>query len=570
MKHKIILSAFIIIVSAIYGLPNIILAAKLGKDYQPLVIHKDSPIAKDETYAYAPQVKHILEGNLFMSEVYVSEYQNFPTPFLGESLPAILMAILAKLTGSLSGSFIAADFIFPPIIFLLLFIVTRLFIKNFFFAASVAFLTTIARDFIAVIPYPHETLQYITVAEQRNFLLHFSRAFHPQVTFVFFVLAFISLVKVLSSPGKWVPVAVLGIFFASLFYSYVFYWTYFVAFMAIIFGFYILKRNFQVVRSLVLAGVIAFILVFPYFFNMYSFYKLEIADDFIAKSSLAYLDLPLTLFRYLTIALIFAQVTKLKDPKLAAFPLFILTGVLIPLISKIVIGQDLETLHYLRRAMMPFATVAVFIIFYNIFIRSKKIIYFTAVILLAIIAFLGIKTQIVATQTISPYHRLDKDLEEVFVWLNNNSRKNEVIGSVDTFFSRYLPVYTHNKVFFPPADRTITPTYEGVERYAIVANLLGIDPKWQKENLTSTLSYMFIYQAYSPGIGLDYNSPKRFFAEDLIDKLKNTEPAVFLDKYQLDYIVVTPQEREAVSPKPTSVLKPQTAFGQYLIYKVER
>lgn len=570
MSHKLIISLLIILVSLIYGLSNIILSFNLGRDYQPLVINKNSPIAKDETYAYAPQAKHILEGNLFVGEVYTKEYQNFPTPFVGETLPSWVMAALALLTGSLPAAFIAADFIFPPIIFLLLFVTARCFIKNFFFAAAVAFLTVISRDLIATIPYPHETWQYITVAEQRNFLLHFARAFHPQVTFVFFAAAFISLIKVFSSGGKWLPIAALGIFFAALFYSYVFYWTYFATFMVIVFGLSLIRRNFQVARGLVLAGVVAFILGLPYFFNMYNFYKLPLAADFTAKSTLAYLDLPLTLFRYLIITIIFALVTKLKDFKFTVLCLFILTGVLIPLFSKIVIGQDLETLHYLRRAMMPFATITALTILYLVFYKNTKVIYLLTVIIFTIAIFLGLKTQIVATKTISPYHQLDKDLGEVFVWLNNNSQKNEVVGSLDTFLSRYLPVYTDNKVFFPPTDRTVTPTTEGVERYAIVANLLGIDPKWQKENLKNTLSYMFIYQAYSPGIGLDYNSPKRFFAEDQIDKLKNIEPTEFLKRYQLDYIVVTPQEKDLTSPQHNPALIPQAAFGDYLIYKVER
>ena len=74
LKTQLILSSLIILVSFIYGLPNIIMINKLGSDYNPLVISDKSPIARDEAFAYAPFVNYILKGNLFLKEAYVAEY----------------------------------------------------------------------------------------------------------------------------------------------------------------------------------------------------------------------------------------------------------------------------------------------------------------------------------------------------------------------------------------------------------------------------------------------------------------------------------------------------------------
>lgn len=568
MKHKIVLSAFIILVSVIYGLPNIILTAKLGKDYQPLVITRESPYAKDETYAYAPQVKHILEGNISVGEVYVKEYQNLPTPFFGETLPSWLMAALASVTGSIPSAFIAADFIFPPIVFLLLLAITRIYIKNFLFAASVAFLIVIARDLIAVIPYPHSIYQYLTVAEQRNQFLYFSRAFHPQVTFVVFAIAFITLFNLLKSPNSLKLRLIHGVTFGLLFYSYVFYWTYFIVFFASVTVLNFLKRDTVRIKAQVGSTIFAFLIGIPYFVNMYNFYQLDVASDFIAKSSLSYLDLPPTLLRYLIIILAFWVITRLKGEKFSLLTLFVISGLAIPVISKIVIGQDLETFHYLRRAMMPFASLALFCIVYLLIHKNKVLVNLIVILILSIAALIGIKTQIVAASTVANFHILDENLKAVFAWLNQNTAKDSIVGSIDTFFNRYLPVYTNNKIYFPPTDRTIMTATEGVKRYAILANLLGINTDWQKQNLDNTLSYMFIYQAYTEGIGLDLTSPKRYEAERLIDQISEESRQTLTSVHNLDYIVVTPQELSLVSPD-TEYLVPQTSISDYLIFKVK-
>ena len=80
MKIKILLALAIILTALIYGLPNIILIRKLGADYNPLVISGNSPIARDEAFAYAQFVAYVNRGNIFLGDTYVKEYQNFPSP----------------------------------------------------------------------------------------------------------------------------------------------------------------------------------------------------------------------------------------------------------------------------------------------------------------------------------------------------------------------------------------------------------------------------------------------------------------------------------------------------------
>ncbi|MDO8487477.1 MAG: hypothetical protein Q7S45_04235 [Candidatus Curtissbacteria bacterium] len=559
-QERLLLSLFIILVSIIYGLPHIKMIHKLGSKYNPIGLSEIASIPKDKAYAYAPYVNYIAKGNFPLRETYVYEYKDSQTPYIGETLPATLLAILSKVTGSIPMGFLAADFIFPPIIFVMLYLVARLFIKNHLFALSAAFLAVILRDLVFVIPYPHATFQYLTDAENQQQFLHYSRAFHPQVSFFFFIMSVFSLLKLVSNPNKKIAV-LLGIFFGLQFYSYLFDWTYFSVFFSVIFIFFLVKKDFKIIKSMLIAGTVAAIIGSFYFINGYQFSRLDIAQDFIRKMTGQSVPFPIATLRFLLIAALFFISKKRRDNKFITLFLFLLTGVAMVAISKFVIGRDLETFHYLRRALVPFATVSLFIIVYNIIARSSKRIIFTlSIAAIAITLFTGIRTQVIATNVLSPWLIYDHDQVNLFSFLKEHTPKDSVIGTLNIDLNYLIPVYTNNRIYFPPTLRTITPTYEEVDRYIILANLLGLDSKWQKKSLDTYLFYMFHAIVYSTG---GETSKVRNQTEEKIqesaDNWVNSS-----GKYRLDYLIVTASDSNI---KPDlRFLHPLTTVDKYTIF----
>ena len=306
----------------------------------------------------------------------------------------------------------------------------------------------------------------------------------------------------------------------------------------------------------------------PYIFNIYHFYQLELAQDFITKSSLANVPLPITLIRYFLIAALFLLVTMKKGKEAIFFSAFLLAGILIAPISKLVLNQDLETFHYLRRALMPFATIAFLATIYFFFEKNKKLLNALAIIIIATFTFYGLNVQMIASGKIESAHVRNQSMMNVLYWFNQNVQKNSVIGSLNTDLESLIPVYTNNRVFFPPTDRTIMPTIEGVTRYAILNNLLGIENSLQKRNLDNIMSYLFVYQSYNKNLNLDLNSPRRDAAEREIDRLSNASWENEAKKFKLDYIVLTPQEKNLAVPNNKPI--PAAALDGYKIYKYER
>lgn len=565
---RIILPALTLVVSILYGLPNLILFSKFGNDFTPFTLI-GSPIARDETFAYAPEVNYVYSNKSLLREVYSYEYKDFPTPFLGESATAALLALLKVLTGSLEGAFIAADFIFPPIIFLALYLFSKYFIKNNLFAVTTAFVAAISRDFISVIPYPSEIIKYLTVQENQNYLLYFSRAFHPQVSFIFLISAVLMTLKLVNNPKSTLNIILLGISFGLTFYSYVFYWTLFSFFFILLILYFSFKKQIRILKGLVISGLIGLIIASVYLVNIYYFYRLPFIEDFVTKSSLHNVPIPLTLLRYFALIVILFFVTKKKNKNFIVLAVFLIAGIFITPVSKSLIGQDLETFHYLRRAVMPFATISLFIILYNLIPYKNRLLSSISIATIIVFVLFGLRTQITAKNLVTSTHVRNNDLETVMLWLNKNTSKSSVVGSLDPNFSSLTPLYTTNRVFIPPTDRTVMPTYEGIERYKIISELLGLDIERQKKNLDDLVSYFFVYQSYDQNRNLDINSPRRQRAEKQIDLL--SENSAWKDKmknYKLDFVIITPSELEIVNPD-TTYLKPVTSINQYVILKVK-
>ena len=569
LKKNLLLTLFILTVSIIYGLGHFIAPQNICGKQDLLCFTQISRVTRDEIFAYAPFVNHILKGNFFLGDVYTYEYSDHPSPFIGETAPALVFAALSIITGSIEKSFVVGDFIFPPIIFLLFYFFIQLFIKNKLFAVAVALLTVMMRDFIAVIPYPKAVIEYLLAADNQLYSLIFLRSFHPQLTFVIFLAAIFSLFKLVKKPTK-AMIVTTSVLSGLLFYSYIFYWTYFFAFSSLVLVYFILKKDYKRSFRLLEVLLIALTIGSFYLYNIYKFYTLDLNQDFTQRTALAGQPIPLTIARYVAVALLFLIFFKKNGrPHLLLF-LLLFTGLLIPLASKLIIGADLETLHYLRRVMMPFSTIALFIMLHKLLENRKSLLRILSVSLIAISILFSIKAQILAKERVISDYRIGNE-KEVFTWLKNNTKSDDVVGSLSVAFNLGLPTYTNNKVYFPRMDRTIQPSNEGLERYVVLSSLLGIPKDEQKNRLRDEilLSYIFAYQAYSKigseELGLDINSPKSLDAQKKIESFAE-DFDLLIDRYKLDYLVVTPEQLSDIAPNLTKI-QPITSIGEYIIFK---
>ena len=220
LYKRTILTLAIVYISIIYGLPHLILSAKFQGQYTPFTLSVHSGVATDETYGYAGFANIVNRGYLILKDRYVYEYSNYPTPLLADNIPSLILGFLAQLSGSVEKAFIISDFIFPPIVFLLVFIFTSYYIRNFLFALATSLVVTFARDFITVIPFPLATFSFFK--NNGNEFLYLFRTPHPQISVVFLLISLILLYKLLNKRVGAGLLLAAGLNFGLLFYVYFF------------------------------------------------------------------------------------------------------------------------------------------------------------------------------------------------------------------------------------------------------------------------------------------------------------------------------------------------------------
>ncbi|MFH1822293.1 MAG: hypothetical protein ABH830_01180, partial [Patescibacteria group bacterium] len=139
--RKNIFIALLIVCAIMIGFINVLpdvlannLLANEGQKYFPFAG------GGDNTYAYGSRIREPLDGHLIVRDVNIYEHKDYP-PFW-PPLPPLLNYPILKLTNDIVASIIISNFVFPAIIFLLLyllaFVITKKKFLSLFFASFFA------------------------------------------------------------------------------------------------------------------------------------------------------------------------------------------------------------------------------------------------------------------------------------------------------------------------------------------------------------------------------------------------------------------------------------------------
>mgnify|MGYP001617082769 CR=1 FL=1 len=274
MRHKVAI-ALSIAVGLLYGAHHIVLSrhfAAQNQSYHPLVVNED------EALFTGPKAHAAEMGEIIVGDFNTYEYKDtriYVLPFLSP----LIMGNLARLTGSIERAFIVGDFLFPPIIFLLFYILLSLLLNletvspygdtvskrliALFGATLFIFIPQFLLAMPPVLPYLQATM--LTLAAKGS-SLYFSRVEDPQLTMPLYLAALVLFLLIFQGrKEKWiVPLA--GIFYGLLFYSYFYYWMYLS--MALTLGLVLLWRPMPEVRTrLGIAMALGLLISIPHWIN---------------------------------------------------------------------------------------------------------------------------------------------------------------------------------------------------------------------------------------------------------------------------------------------------------------
>lgn len=518
------------LLSAIFGFYHFTIPSLFKiAPYSPLALNSEtSSLSVDETIAYAPKVQEILNGHIALSDAFIWEYKNYASPLRGEIVPAIIMAGLAKIGGGVDKAFILADFIFPPIVFLLLVRFFGLIGGKKYFSVAAALIVMFFYNYFRLFPYLPSALLQIFQSLNNGYPSPFLRSFHPQISFPFFILGIITLWQ-----KRWIN---LGLTLGLLFYTDFFYWTFMLAFTALT-G----LKNREFVKSLILGLVPGL----PYFLNAFRFQSLPLSQSFITNLTFKPEAEILPLIVMLTLLLLAKW--GLRNKALSVFWQLYYAAMIVVLLGSKLLNFSLDDPvgHWRLRIIYPL-TLGFILLLINQWLKIKKTFWIALAVLLLVYQS-RVHWQFFHKKAASFY--IEPEKLEVFNWINRNTANDSVVLTTSLKDNLYLTIFTHANVFIPRSQHSLAPADEALERFLILYKAAGVPAERVQTMLSLTEANLELkakgrfnfddcgghYLYFRRFIGNDYYNcsvPEEKLAE-ILEQYETLQPD--LTKYRADY-----------------------------------
>ena len=433
--------ALMILVSLVYGSEHIFLkrfVLESGGSYYPVAIKGHF----DEGY-YAIRAARALGGDFIVGDPILREYQETPA-----SLPIatpLIFAGLGAVFGSLASGYIASDFILPPLIFFLVYLIafemtgrrlaSLLFASVFIFAPKFGVWPS-----GGALPF----------FEPREF--YFSRFDYPAATFPFFAVTLYFLARLVRRPSTKAGVF-FGLSTGLLFYTYFFDWVYVaVATSFIFFGAVIFGRQ-KIWRSLLSALPPIFLVSVFYWHNFLSLRSLSAFPDIIERIGVErgrMIRFSVVWFSYVRVILLSFLLSiffKIKDKVLLVYLVGLILPTLILLNIQLVTGFVPQPDHWQRTAFFGLA-LGVYFILLNVFYRFisgavsvgiKKTVFVSIV---AILIVWGFWNQHVVAKDNFSFYKTDKVYAEAYNWILKNTSDQSIFGTLSPLTNDELVLFT--------------------------------------------------------------------------------------------------------------------------------
>lgn len=538
------------------------------------------PIYNNDEVYYMARAKEVIDGHGMQANPYLYEYkESQPVQFW---LPDYIMAKpLALLGVSLNKGLMFYDFLLPAIL---------------------AFLTYFAVFLLA----GRRSWAILSVFFLNGFLFFslFNRAPSPQFTFIFWLLLFIFLFLYVESEKKrWAVLS--SITLGLLFNFYPYFWTFWLAFLAVFLGLWLffslyggteiwkLEKIDWKVYGLIILG--ALIIASPYFWSLWQSINLPYYSETLRRIGMLDSHFPsgfriILLPAFMIVSAFYLAFRKGVLEKSAA-TLFIFSGLITSAIvvnQQIITGKDLELYsHYKLPAIFWFVFAVVFLIG-RLFSKTRLRVFrtpitFAAAILVMIFSANTVTSTIMSQSEPKLYVYEWQRYAPVFDWLNANTAKDSVVFASSPL-SFLVPIYTGNNVFYAPSVRLhFAPDSEIKARFILAHFWDKIDDSFARKEEKAIWGSQYA-DAYD--INMIKNRFRKLFGfqeilygrvpeeslRDFLSLASDIQKSDFkseIRRYRVDYFIFDKKIDANWPISKLSFLKPVYEFSDFQIFSVE-
>ncbi|MDO8667862.1 MAG: hypothetical protein Q7K35_02055 [bacterium] len=603
-KHKIAI-IFATLIGIIYITPYFVFRISLGDKYQGIPM-----LATANEDFYIARVQEIIDGHPLISSVGFYEYKDQmsltpPTAEMFYAIPSLLLGI------PLVDIIVASRFILPFILFLLVYyLIYRLtinsnFISNKFNAIAGAVLVTLGYDLVDY----HNLWLYLTGQSPigGKFLI-WARLVNPILGAIFlfsFLICIWLIIK--KSAYKKIMIFFSALFLALMIASYFFSWGVAVSVLAVLILMYLIKKEFEIVKSFFWVIFWALTISLPYWYMSFIASQSPSYKEAVLKNGLFNTHYPL--FNRLILAvllfylILFAPwlINKLKlffkdrqkffrrfnlsnvrDWNL--FCLALLLGSFWVFTEQVVTGMTIWPFHFVQYTI-PLAMVVAMTLLYNVIKGKSQYLWLliSAIIFSSSVIF-GIAIQAGTYRQMDNYNLALQAYKPVFNWLNQQKKDSVVLVAVDDqskidILNGYIPAFTHSNIYASNWAYNLIVIDRDFFNYLVLLRLKGVSAdnieEYLKNNKGEAVSYLFSnwsgqYNLKQFPDFTDNELPKRLekLPEDYRQFVKQ-DFSQLLKKYQLDYILSSGPLKDNIKNQLQGLkLVEQFNDGKVFIYSV--
>ncbi|MBI2625267.1 MAG: hypothetical protein HYW70_02960 [Candidatus Nealsonbacteria bacterium] len=400
-------------------------------------------------------------------------------PYLQSPFGEILTGFLGKILFlGINNTILLARFLFPFLVFLLLYGFVFSFTKRRLFALSASSALLLGNSLFT----RHVIPTLLRGEALGTTFLDFFRPVQPQTNLLFFF-AFLFFFWLFFEKKQWRWGGVSALIFGLSFYVYPYTWTFLSAFLGVLIIILFFKRRLRDAKKIALMALTGIIIAIPYFLNLYRALLHPYFTDATRRFGIIE-GRPLIIgFLLPALFIIFLLFFPKKWKEQFVFSLALLLSPFLVLNQQLITGKTMATGHYHWFISRPIALVfLIIILFYQAGRINAKIPKILAVFIIGMSIYAGINIQAASYEECKDQILSEQRYAPIIQWLDKNANKGEVVLA-DSDPSNFISIYTPLNLFYAsPAHYYLSAPDERVlESIFLFYRLEGLAGREAKE-----------------------------------------------------------------------------------------
>jgi len=542
LKKFLIFCIISILIGAIYIYPDVRFIAEEGKNFKGITLTGTA----DEAF-YLARLNGVYKGDYRLANVGLYEHRN--DPWLMPPYAEVIIGSIGKIL-KIPAQYldIMLSFIFPVIIFWLIYLLAYYLSRS----QRLGILTTSAILLGYALFSARFSILRDIVSLKYSQPLWFLRPYSPQMIYIPFILALVSIFLFIDSTKK-SRLFLVALFIACTNYTHIYIWAFLFAGLGVWLIIAIFQKDTRICKNIIIIMALAIFLSMGYWINHYRVSMSPNYSFLKVMMGMEYTHRPIVPLAYILISSIILFCNRSASTKHFYFLLSFLLGGLVCLNQQIISGKIMQPGHFSGYANKTFLTIALISslnkikLFEKILEKISKrvkrhLLHVTFFLLICILFFLAF------IQQTNYYHNNKKSysslqsIKGAMDWLNQNTKKEDVVLTDAIKFGsfasvRNLLLYTKNYHYLGFEASSLVSSQEKEERFLAAMRFFGYSLYELESILNNKGSFIFF------GMSAYHSNPKavkRYFSylKTKYIKLMDEDPLSVLNRYKINYVLI--------------------------------